>query len=268
MISKKYLVDIVRRRPVLSFYVLAFVISWSGGLALVAASHQYFELSVTSQAILLVLFGIGPAVSGIVVKSSCSDDPNEPRLLTSLLPVRHRWWLYFFALLFPLALIVPMFLIEQVFGARGHAVPRVMGVQALFTNLLFSILANPWEEVGWRGFALPRIQDRIGRTSAAFVVGVITGIWHLPLFWWKGGSMSSFPFFEWLVGSVAISFALAWIYNWSGRRLFYPWLLHIAFNTWFNVMGISSFRYYAIASGIVIVGFVIANQIHPIQGKD
>jgi membrane protease YdiL (CAAX protease family) len=252
--------ELGRIRPIVAFFFLAFTISWSGGLLLVAASHQFFTLHTSIRPLLLVLFAIGPTVGAVVVQRITCSNPNEPKLLKSLLPARQPWQLFAFALFFPFALIVPINLIDNLClcGQVPDFAPQRFG--AVMSSLLLSCLANPCEEIGWRGYALPRLQNLLGTNTAALLIGVVTGIWHLPLFWMAGGSMSLFPFHFWILGSIATSFSLTWVYNRTGGSLFFTSLLHISLNTWFNIFGIWSFQSYAAVSVVSIVAFIFAHQ--------
>jgi membrane protease YdiL (CAAX protease family) len=98
-------------------------------------------------------------------------------------------------------------------------------------TFFMSILSNTWEEVGWRGFALPRLQKNYNALLSSLVVGVLWGLWHLPLFFWKGNPMSSYPFQIWFTGTVALSMIYTWLYNSTEGSLFVVTLFHVFTNT-------------------------------------
>ncbi|WP_298490667.1 type II CAAX prenyl endopeptidase Rce1 family protein, partial [uncultured Chloroflexus sp.] len=60
--------------------------------------------------------------------------------------------------------------------------PQDERVAVVIAALISSLLANPWEEVGWRGFALPHWQQRYNALAATVIVGGLWGLWHLPIF--------------------------------------------------------------------------------------
>jgi len=101
---------------------------------------------------------------------------------------------------------------------------------AFVAGMLVSIPFQAGEEIGWRGFALPRLTERIGLGAAALVLGVIWAAWHLPLFFIAGTDTTgqSFPLF--LLSVTAISVALAWLYARTGGSLLLVMLMHAAAN--------------------------------------
>jgi len=78
--------------------------------------------------------------------------------------------------------------------------------------ILFSTLVQAGEEVGWRGFALPRLTEKMGLPSASLLLGVVWAIWHLPLFFVSGADKfgQSFPFV--MVQVISFVFCLSFLY--------------------------------------------------------
>ncbi len=103
-----------------------------------------------------------------------------------------------------------------------------------------SLCANPWEEVGWRGFALPRLMATLPAAPAALVVGLLAALWHLPLFVWPASPMSTFPVVPWALSSLGESLILAWLYLRSGRCLAVVMLSHVAENIIGSALGVRS----------------------------
>ena len=87
------------------------------------------------------------------------------------------------------------------------------------------------EELGWRGYALPRLAARLGLRSAGVIIGVVWAAWHLPLFYWFPQAdtyRQSFPTYA--LGVVAISVAMTWLYARTNGSLFLTMLMHSAVN--------------------------------------
>jgi membrane protease YdiL (CAAX protease family) len=105
-------------------------------------------------------------------------------------------------------------------------------VPLLFAGAIFSTVSGGQigEELGWRGYALPRLSRSIGLGPASILLGVLWASFHLPLFYILGGDTvgQSFPFY--LLQVVALSVAIAWVYMKTGGSLLITMLFHAAVN--------------------------------------
>lgn len=95
---------------------------------------------------------------------------------------------------------------------------------------LSTFLGGPlFEEPGWRGFALPRLQDLLGASRAALSIGFMWWAWHLPLFLCKFWSSSGIGAYLLIV--VGLSFLFTFFYNLASRSVVVTIVAHAAFNT-------------------------------------
>jgi len=93
----------------------------------------------------------------------------------------------------------------------------------------FSTPFQAGEEIGWRGYALPRLAARMGLGRASLVLGAIWALWHLPQFYIADGDSYHQSFLAWAPQVVAVSVAMAWLYARTGSLLLVM-LLHAAVN--------------------------------------
>lgn len=224
--------------PISTFYGLAFAIAWLGWVPSLAASAgiAYFAHPVWS--VLLLLPAVSPALAAGLTLGWRGDSVTP-------LPTLFRWqvsprW-YIVAVGLPLVTVWLANSASQ-WLSTGVVLPPVRGKDLiLFTTL--SVLANPWEEVGWRGFALSRLQSRFPVFTASLLVGSLWGVWHLPLFFIHTGTMAmtSIPFLPWFIGTVGWSFVLAWLFNHTGGNVLICSLCHIASNAFSAALGTNSF---------------------------
>jgi len=98
--------------------------------------------------------------------------------------------------------------------------------------LAFSIFPGSalGEEIGWRGYALPRLQAGRSALGASLILGLIWGLWHLPL--WLTGAPGRTPilYAAFVVSTSSLSVILTWVYNSTGGSLLMVVLLHATFN--------------------------------------
>jgi membrane protease YdiL (CAAX protease family) len=86
------------------------------------------------------------------------------------------------------------------------------------------------EEVGWRGYALPRLQSRHGATVSAAILGAVWALWHLPLFFDPSTGYSITPFWVFLVFMLPVSVLFAWVFNSTGGSVLVVMILHAVLN--------------------------------------
>ncbi|MBK5257327.1 MAG: CPBP family intramembrane metalloprotease [Vicinamibacteria bacterium] len=105
--------------------------------------------------------------------------------------------------------------------------------------MLGAILVSTWaqtgEELGWRGYALPRLATHLGLSSASVLLGVIWALWHLPLFFLQGSGSEGQSFPIYLLHVTALSVAMSWLYWKTEGSLLLVMLMHASVN---NTTGI------------------------------
>jgi membrane protease YdiL (CAAX protease family) len=222
-----------RRHPLIVFFVLAYAFSWA-----VWAPAALLSLGTSkpqTSALLHLAGGLGPMVSAFVVMALAGGYVGVRELLGRVLRWRVGlgWWgvaVLGTPILFLVAAIISRILFEvwPDFGQFGRS------DEFAFLGLLPYWLANIvfygfGEEVGWRGFALPRLQTgRRSALTAALILGLFWAAWHIPLFSFamsfKSMGLVAIPgwFISMLVGSVL----LAWLYNSTGGSVLIVAIFH------------------------------------------
>jgi len=237
--------DLIRRHPLLSFFVLANLLSWlawtpyilsENGLGL--WDYRYPAVLGSSQ-ILGVLPGayLGPVFSAFLVTLIADGRDGLRRWVRRLWHWRVRWHWYAVALLgVPAVLLLTGFVFS---GGEIHA-PSVLVLAVYVPALLFQMLTTGLaEEPGWRDFALPRLQDRFDPLRASLVLGPLWALWHLPLFLSDWGG---FPDAHWsrpivfTVFCISFNFVVSWVFNRTGQSLPLVMLLHVSVNNFSSVV--------------------------------
>ena len=113
-------------------------------------------------------------------------------------------------------------------GVTGFGVNPIAILPALFFATLPPIL----EELGWRGYALDRLQLNRSALRASLILGVVWALWHLPLFFIGGThqhdvvGFATTSFWLFMTGTVALSVAITWVYNNTERSILGIIVLH------------------------------------------
>lgn len=151
--------------------------------------------------------------------------------------VNWRWYLVALLLLPALQLISVMLTAWLTAVPADYSRPMIRDVVPLSAPLilliipwlLFEILING-EEMGWRGYILPRLQARHNALVASLIVGLLWSVWHLPKFWGIGtNSERSFAWF--VVAHLALAVLYTWLYNSTRGSLLLVTFFHASSNT-------------------------------------
>ena len=98
--------------------------------------------------------------------------------------------------------------------------------------LVFLVGGPLGEDLGWRGFALPALQERLDWRSASLALGIIWGMWHLPLFFVADSTQNNGSVAAFFVLIIATSVFYTWLYNRSNGSVLSALTLHTASNSW------------------------------------
>ncbi|MGL5908475.1 MAG: CPBP family glutamic-type intramembrane protease, partial [Phycicoccus sp.] len=178
--------SLARRRPVLTFVLLAYAISWTTwGLGLTRPDPPD-SLSATEYLPFLVVGSFGPSVAAVLAVALAGGRAAVAELLRSVVRARVGWRPYlvvFFAL--PLVAVGWMAALGFELTDGTEIGPLLVTVVlAAPINAVLGLLGGVGplgEELGWRGFALPRLVDRHGPWTASFGLGLVWAFWHAPL---------------------------------------------------------------------------------------
>ena len=96
--------------------------------------------------------------------------------------------------------------------------------------IAFSTWVQAGEEVGWRGYALPRLTQHFGLGPASLLLGAIWATWHLPLFFIRGTGSDGQSFPLYLLQVMALSVTMAWLYWKTDGSLLLVMLMHASVN--------------------------------------
>ena len=165
--------SVIKRHPLITFFVLAYPLSWWPSLL--------YAFDLLPQPIV----GFGPFLAALVVLALTSGKSGIVGLLRRMVRWRVAPVWYAVALLLPVGVELSATVLNVLLGAEAPSSVELGGWTSLFSTffilLLIPGLGGTWEEPGWRGYALPRLQ--VGRSAliASLILWVGLVVWHLPL---------------------------------------------------------------------------------------
>ena len=218
--------------PLLKFYLLTYAATWACWTAAGAISRRSEPATPALAALAGAVFLLGtfaPALVALALTERAEGRAATRALLRRVFQFRVRAQWYVFALGYMLAVKLSVALLHRF--ATGEW-PR-FGQEEWYL-IASAIAVSTWvqagEEIGWRGYALPRMSDHFGLATASVILGIVWASWHLPLFLVPGSDTlgQSFPLY--LLQLTALSVAAAWLYWRTHGSLILVMLLHASVN--------------------------------------
>lgn len=166
--------EVVRRRPLISFIVLSCLLSWWPAVLYAMNASP------------LPIASFGPFLAAVIVLGATGGRAGVRALLRSMVQWRVSRRAYLLAIGLPLMFSGSAILANLAWGAAAPSASDLATWTAIPVTALFVLLipgmGGAWEEPGFRGFALPRLEERFGAIAGPLVLGVLWVIWHAPLF--------------------------------------------------------------------------------------
>ncbi|MFP9193125.1 CPBP family intramembrane glutamic endopeptidase [Natrialbaceae archaeon A-CW1-1] len=224
------------RRHLLAFVLLTFLISWTAwGVLAVLGTEPGINLG----GVLWLLGGLGPPIAAAVVTRMTDGSQSTRQLLGRLLRWRVGWQWYGVAVLLPGVVVISAIIIDTQVRGVTTPIPGPEFVLLLVGMIVYSsVIAGGLEEIGWRGFALPRLQTSFDALAASVVIGVVWVVWHVPLFIVPGVWHTALPVLPFIVQGIALAVVFTWLYNSTRGSLLLVVLLHGSVNAWLSTVWI------------------------------
>lgn len=234
---------LIKRNPLVSYFVLAYALSWIWYPLILNVSIGFSFIGL-----------FAPALAAIIVTSISEGKASVNALLAKAVQWGVGWGWY------TVAIGLPFVLAALVWWIAGTP-PRTE--QSLALTLVLAVLVIG-EELGWRGFALPKLQARYNPLASSLILGVLWAAWHLPNALIPGLDYyySAFPYFLAYVAAMTVLFT--WLANNTGASVLMAWIFHAAINASGAVFAIGdNVRQWALSAvvyGIAAVVVMIATR--------
>jgi len=259
---------LIRTYPLAAFFLLAYGFSWLVGLPRLAGWITGFPIDI-------LVAGLGPAIAGIGVAGITKGRAEIRNLLSGVSHWRVglRWWLFAFCF-FPLLMLLAIGVNRLAGSDLGESLSGEIPSNWLLLPLLAGVLlAALVEEIGWRGYAWPKLRHRFPLLPAGVILGILWACWHLPLFFIKGMPQANLPFLPYLIMTIAVAIWLGWLHS-RTQSILLATVCHAALNGAGSFPGSHSMPVLAtfaglaliLAAGLVFISRTISSK-DPIHGS-
>jgi len=187
----------IKRHAVLTYFILTFAISW-GCILIVIGPGGFLGTKKISEVLLPFVYLAtlaGPSVAAILLTCLINRRAGFRELGSRLLRWRVGVHWYAVALLTaPLLITATLFALSLTSSVFLPAIVMADDkASLLLTGIVMGLVVGFFEELGWTGFALPKLRLRYGVLTTGLIVGLLWGAWHFPLFSGSGNSSGVLP---------------------------------------------------------------------------
>jgi membrane protease YdiL (CAAX protease family) len=268
----------VKAHPLITYFALAYAISWVIVLPLVARRQGFIDVRVPFA--LHYLNDYAPLLAALITARIVDGADGLRDLLRRMV----RWrtalgWVLLAAFLPPAVFAVAAGIVVL---ALGEAPPNLGLLGKLpflpylgFGGWIFWMLTvGLGEESGWRGYALPKLQRNMSALSATMIVSLFWVGWHLLRFYYFDGYVRHFdgyvrPRFSvlptFVLQLLVLSIVLAWLYNSARGSILAPALFHSGFNFFLASPAVVGDMYTVIRELLLVLAIFVVVLFKPVN---
>ena len=221
----------IKTLPLPIYFILAFAISW--GAIFISVGPTGFPLTADQLPVLIIAMLLGPSLAGLLAASLTSGRQGIGDLFSRLLVWRVKVQWYAVALLTaPLSTIAVLLVLSQFSSSFSSALSTTDDQMALVMMWIASgLMVGFFEELGWTGFAIPRMRMKYGVFATGLIVGLLWGAWHFLVNLEADTFSGALPFallitrlFTWLP---AYRILMVWVFDRTESQLVVT-LMHVS----------------------------------------
>jgi len=231
------------KNPLISFVVINYVISWS----FLYPCYQLILNAEEGTFPVLALIGLigayGPTIAAILVERLTTGKEGLKTLLKRLLIWRINVGWYLFILVIPVVLYGLAVRSSGLFGFETGQAYLKEGLGSVFRFILIALPFGPMgEELGWRGFMMPRLLKKYNVWQSSLILGFVWTFWHMASFTFPGAAIPSvfdvsvWTVFLYLLNISAETFLMTFVFLKTRGSVFIAILFHAAFNACANIV--------------------------------
>jgi uncharacterized protein len=222
-------------KPFILFFVMAFGLAWIL-MSLPVAQHYGLLAEELPLELLLIIGSWVPNIAAFIVIGFVIKRKGGIKNLFlgwTKWKVHPGWYLLAFSPVLFGFIVIGLY--SMIYGYSPSTGLFAEPVEFLGLLVLITITGAMGEELGWRGFALPRLQLRMSALQASVLLGVLWSLWHLPL-WFAGMGFENIPFWAYMVTGISFSILITAACNSTKGSLVAASLFHLFLNVSVNML--------------------------------
>lgn len=228
--------DFIKQIPVIFYFTMACAVSWLCLLPIIGIDGFLGKITLAENQmpVLFIAMCAGPSIVGILSIYLIDGKDGFKKMVSKLVKWRVKFRFYIIALFITPVLTIVTFLILSLSSPKF--IPAIFSSEGklmlIIGGIVGALMAGFFEELGWTGFAIPKLRARFNVITTGLIVGIVWGIWHFPLFMIKDPS-GMIPLLLLLMARLlthlpAFRILMVWIYD-RTQSLFLIMVMHMSF---------------------------------------
>ena len=211
------------------FVLLTYILTWSIEIPMALTKHGYTAINISKG--LQTVCTLSPGMVAILLTGIYFGKNSLKSLFKAIVKWRVKFKWYLIIIILGIALCGLSLLIFN--WITGQSILPDQPYNFVFYFILILPLSAFWEEIGWRGFLLPVLQEKYTAIKSSLIIGFVWGLWHLPIYLAINpyGDKTIIFFIMMFIGCFALSIIATYLYNSTKSSLLICILFHNAINT-------------------------------------
>ena len=260
--------DWIRIHPLPAFYLLAILLAWPLGIVLVFVRQGWADLSIPYW--MHYLTSLGPALAGLILTAVVSGKEGLRDLWRRIIRWRvpedyANFALFSVPFVFFAVVFTRRFITGQCTSLRELAQIDYLPYLSWLVLPIWLLIIGFGQEIGWRGFALPRLQAKMGVLKAALLIGVGSVLWRLPSFFYHQDYLGM-DWFRIVVFGIAVlagSVVFTWLYNGTGGSILMVAIWHALFDLFSASSAGGEILAFVLSAGVIVWALVLVISRKP-----
>jgi uncharacterized protein len=232
-------------KPLVIFFLLAYLLAWGLMGLFIAQNHGWVSPDIPFEPFLIIGSWFPNIAAFLVIAFVLKRKGGIRQLLKGWLKFKVPAFWYLVTLIPLIFAVLSMFIYRLLYGVTPVSEIVFDPMTMIALVIISTITGATGEELGWRGFALPRLQMKMSALSASMILGVLWTMWHVPL-WFAGLGYEKIPFAAYALLVMSSSVLITWACNNSRGSMVIATLFHLVMNIAMNIMEIKAFFVYAL----------------------
>ncbi|SKC69191.1 CPBP family intramembrane glutamic endopeptidase [Maledivibacter halophilus] len=192
--------------------------------------------------IFMLIYGVAgysPAIAAYFTIKRYGGQKNELKLfMRSIINMKQSVPMYVYTICTPIILWITAYIVYRTIGGEGDLLLFRKPIYSLIWLVPVMIIGGGIEEIGWRGYLLPKLLEKFSPTLSTLLIGGVWAIWHLPMWLVVGAPQQNFEFITFAISCMATSFIMTPLYC-KTRSIWLCILLHSMVNACFYVFTVA-----------------------------